>query len=429
MEKTKEQLKKEMLKKVDIKKCKKVYAMSMMMKGSSLKGFEKILDEWAEAKLPLYVLFGENLKISKEITISKEECTEDAVFGETIQNIRREMREKIKEKVSDYLADFLDGIIMWSSFARDYPLFSTKCISSSLLKETLREQHGNRQIKFTKFIHETFNSEKLDTVISEIMQENSTEVKGHMYLSIDPFDYLTMSLNTSGWSSCHSMHNISLSYTGVEVGCYSAGIFSYMCDNVSLVGYRTNGQETDYKFNGSSFKAESKNWREMIFIHPTYNWFIASRQYPFNSETLSTELRKIVEDLIEDVPEQEESDTVATALKWVISRKETSNKKYISNYGFESYDCADVEETENIHNNDEGYEALHYNDMLHGWNYKMIYKNNIPKENLENIVIGSFPTCPICGRHKLTLHKQPYCDYGDCYRKVGELTREQTPVF
>lgn len=243
-------------------------------------------------------------------------------------------------------------------------------------------------------------------------------------MSIDPFDYLTMSLNTSGWSSCHSMHNTSLSYTGTEVGCYSAGIFSYMCDNVSLVGYKTNGQETDYKFNGSSFKAESKNWREMIFIHPTYNWFIASRQYPFNSETLSAELRKIVEDLIEDVPEQEESDSEATALKWVISRKEISNKEYIRNYGFEGYDCADVEKTENLHDNCEGHEALHYNDMLHGWSYKMIYKNSIPKENLGNIVIGSFPTCPICGRHKLTLHKQPYCDYGDCYRKVGELTRE-----
>ena len=57
----------EMISKVDVKKFKKILASSFAMPATKLKGVDKMLENWAKAKQNLYVLLGNNLKVSKEI--------------------------------------------------------------------------------------------------------------------------------------------------------------------------------------------------------------------------------------------------------------------------------------------------------------------------------------------------------------------------
>lgn len=58
---------KEMISKVDVNKIKKILAGSLRIKGTSLNGLDKLLEDWANAKKDIYLLFGRNLKLTKPI--------------------------------------------------------------------------------------------------------------------------------------------------------------------------------------------------------------------------------------------------------------------------------------------------------------------------------------------------------------------------
>ena len=62
-----EEIIKEMISKVDVEKIRKILAGSLRIKGTSLKGLDKLLEDWAKAKKDIYLLFGRNLKLIKEI--------------------------------------------------------------------------------------------------------------------------------------------------------------------------------------------------------------------------------------------------------------------------------------------------------------------------------------------------------------------------
>lgn len=172
MEKTKEQLKKEMLKKVDKRKCKKVYAMCLQMKQSTLVGFDKLLDEWAEAKLPLYKLMGEQLKVCKTIDIDfTKDKKDDPVFSEQFFELSRELQDRVRKEISDYVAININNDIYWSDLQKIYPNINAHCLSGGLMRNIMIDNHGSSNIKFSKIMHEIYGNEKLDTIVSEVMQK------------------------------------------------------------------------------------------------------------------------------------------------------------------------------------------------------------------------------------------------------------------
>lgn len=75
----------EMIKKIDVKRFKKLLASSFQIPSTKLFGIEKILQKWAENKLELYKLLGNNIFISKEIEYNADERT----WRENVQNLIR----------------------------------------------------------------------------------------------------------------------------------------------------------------------------------------------------------------------------------------------------------------------------------------------------------------------------------------------------
>lgn len=73
----------EMIKKIDVKRFKKLLASSFQIPSTKLFGIEKILQKWAENKLELYKLLGNNISISREIEYNADERT----WRENVENL------------------------------------------------------------------------------------------------------------------------------------------------------------------------------------------------------------------------------------------------------------------------------------------------------------------------------------------------------
>lgn len=163
------------------------------------------------------------------------------------------------------------------------------------------------------------------------------------------------------------------------------GIFSYIEDEATAISYRHSDKIVEYSLGSSKFNDYSKNWRELLYIDLDNKGFIASRQYPYYNEEISKQVRIMLEGLfcekygLEDI--------------WKSMTSEESDF-------FERFlvDCED---------------PLHYNDMLNGFEGKIIYNKKL--DNLEDIdiIVGSGPVCPICGQSYISDSNYPACD--NCY--------------
>jgi len=216
--------------------------------------------------------------------------------------------------------------------------------------------------KVSKVLNECFKNDKLNTMFSDIIAKTSNRIKGKLQISIDPIDYMLMSCNKSGWTSCHTIHKFG---EGVSYGMYSSGLFSYMCDEVSLVAFRYDGNIYDFDFNGQKVKTYSKNWRQMIYLNSdTFSTFICSKQYPNANEEIARTVREMLEEQINSYIENTEN--------WVHSTNNTDMCNIMRNVT-----------------------DLHYNDITHGRNGEMCYiKGSTPPS--KSIRIGAYPICPSC---------------------------------
>ena len=141
--------------------------------------------------------------------------------------------------------------------------------------------------KLSKFLSSLFNDESFDVALSKVLQNRI--VKGNFYVSIDPYDFLTMSVNRHGWSSCLSIEN-------ARGNGNAAGSFSYMLDSTTMVCYRSNDKDYDYDFKNVKFTGNSKSWRQLVHINKSNCAMMFNRQYPQNS---NIDTASLVRELLE----------------------------------------------------------------------------------------------------------------------------------
>lgn len=90
-------------------------------------------------------------------------------------------------------------------------------------------------------------------------------------LSIHPIDFLSMSDNNSGWTSCMSL---------IDKGSDRSGVTEYMNSPTAVVAY----MESNVPFLPG---VPNKSWRMMLFYDLDANVALGSRQYPFFSSELA----------------------------------------------------------------------------------------------------------------------------------------------
>lgn len=352
---TKDEIIEEMISKVDKTKMLRILAGSFNIPQFEIKGLDKLLKDWANAKYQFYLMLDKKLKIEQDVELEKD-----------VASIKQELRELCDSyPIFSYVyCNLRDNEIQQDTYYG----------SCYALHRTGKIEEG---MKLSRFLSIVMNNKDFDIDFSKIYQDKT--IKETIAISIDPVDYLTMSMNMSGWDSCHRLHDMN-SKSSVSYGCYSAGVFSYLCDKCSLVAYKHSPKIFDFYFNKFKVKDYSKNWREMFYYDLNTNAFISSRQYPYTSEQISKKAREILEETVSKKFDFEN--------KWKVTRK--NGCTYIND------------------NTD-----LHYDDVVEGMGTYAICKPEHIDESQIHFSVGSDAVCPICGDNYLQEHEYPVCN--SCY--------------
>ena len=184
-------------------------------------------------------------------------------------------------------------------------------------------------------------------------------IKRHTVLSINPLDYLTMSVGNS-WASCHTIdkHNkrdMPNSYSGM----YSSGTISYMLDGTSMVFYTT-----DEKNPAQDYWTQPKINRQMF--HWGEEKLIQGRLYPQDNDGNSeayTPYRNIVQKILSEI--------FQFPNLWKTTKGTDEAEKYI---------CS---------------EGTHYRDYENFDNCTL--SRVAGSENTKYITVGHTPICVECG--------------------------------
>jgi len=314
---------------------------------------DKLLEQWVENKKEIYKFFGNELKIEQEIDEALPNYNILADLDNFVDDNRNVLYGMIK-----YLRSFTAE-----------ELSSNECIKDRDWKDYIKGQKVSKYLRNLVKDQESYTTmnektkskrEYFDIVFSQFIQTLSS--KGVLVLSIDPCDYLTMSVNKSDWNSCHSYG-----------GCYRGGMLSYMTDKHSIVGYVKSKSDVKYNINGIKFSHNSKNWRQMTYIDLKNQSCIFSRQYPYDSEIISKKLRSIVSKQFSKIYDIKDKSLLS------------SSKSKIQNY---IKDCSN---------------PLHYNDILNGYKCSCIkMKREEDTEVIPEIILGNSPFCPVCGKRKIS---------------------------
>ena len=221
---------------------------------------ENILKYWVEEKQELFHMFGDQLRLMRTTNI--------AIYEEIYKKLHQ--LENTNEK-------FLHFIMRSYNYSTTIcRLFNTICLKDNRWhydKAELTLINSGKVI----YIHP---DTKILPVIRKISADLNCEDKFESFatdysmifnkrfqnlefcLSIHPYDYMTMSDNACGWTSCMSWDN---------VGEYRRGTVEMMNSPYVVVAYlRTNKDEFD------------KAWRQLFIVHKDI--IVAIKGYPYHAE-------------------------------------------------------------------------------------------------------------------------------------------------
>lgn len=191
---------------------------------------------------------------------------------------------------------------------------------------------------------------------------NPTKIKRHTVVSINPVDYITMSI-AHNWTSCATIdkrNTLGLSTPHEVLGSYCSGTLSYAFDSSTVVVYYVDGD-----YNGTDYELQSKVKRCLFSIGEEK--IAQYRLYPDgrNNDGFNTHMnmRKLMQEIVANG---------------------TDNNNYWKNK-IGTNVCCSVIDTIGTHYRD--YERCEECNVsiLHG------------STNCEKIRVGSNPVCPACG--------------------------------
>lgn len=231
---------------------------------------KQYLRDWAVSKYRFYKLFGNKLCIEKKIEVEKgAEFYRDAV-------------KNIESKFPLYHSFF--NSINLGDIANN----SLTHHSSDIYFEISKVKEG---MKFTRLVA-MFKNNDLNMEVSKMYQDKAVK---NIRISIDPCDFLTVSINKHNWRSCHNFFDGEWRNAGLTL----------LHDRTSLVAYSYSKDDFDYGNYPYPFKWNTKSWRQMIYVSEDNSSMIFSLQYPNRSDEVANQTRHIMQEVISkylDIP-------------------------------------------------------------------------------------------------------------------------------
>lgn len=355
---------KEMISKVDINRFKKLLVIGGHSSGFCLKHIddrmvEAYLKLWAKSKYEFYLLFGKNLSMQKEIETEITDMDMGIKMTDLCYSFPKYAPVIVQFDSHDFINNVCGNNFMFAKFYKTY----------------------NPNEKLTGFFANLLQDKEFNDTLAGVLSNRM--IKAKLSISIDPYDYLTMSLNGYDWESCQRIGR----------GSYSTGTLSLMLDDSTLIAFKHNGAEQIYNINNYKFSGNSKSWRQCIYVDKNSSSIIFSRQYPVNIEMVEKEVRKFLEDKIAEYKNIKNA--------WVISSSVTDG--YVS-----------------------GSSCL-FHDAFGG--HRMRKATLKEKDNgiKEKFVVGKDIYCPICGTKLSGSGESFLCN--NCRRAISRLSKEDLEEY
>ena len=208
---------------------------------------------WSRNKSHLYELFGNQLIISRpvdDITHSHQQLV--ILFG---QEVYKHNHNYIVAKV--VFQGFAAKEITHNRLCKNIDVYGKIFLAgtkvSKILQEVVPEDH-----------RDAFN-------VQYSMFRQKLRAAGRLCISIDPRDFLTMSVNNAGWSTCQHIS-----------GERGTATFSLMQDTVTAVIYVAK-EKTEVLKDLKGLEWNSKTWRQLVHICVQTGRIVLSEHYPFQA--------------------------------------------------------------------------------------------------------------------------------------------------
>ena len=244
---------------------------------------DSLLYPWSVAKKELFDLFGHQFILEKNILVEKdymmlEDDLETAFYNSDDDRATKFIKE-FKTKLTGrngmfqlhyWLDDLLEtralvnNIYDGDSFTLETPKGPLQVNSGCKVSKILGKIAKYCDLKY----YEDFR-----IIHSQVL--NQKKLKGKLCLSIHPFDFITMSHNDSGWTSCMDWD---------DDGCYRRGTIEMMNSPIVVVAYLKS--DTPMEIYGK--KWSNKKWRELFIITPDI--ITGVKGYPYMSMPLEREV-------------------------------------------------------------------------------------------------------------------------------------------
>ena len=278
------------------------YAAQNDFPNERMASIDTILEPWDKAKsLYLYHLFGERFILEKEVEFSQSLEEKISEMDERIHShkVAQEFRYKFRDHFCEFRHTFQDkeeaekfndayyGMLRLtsistlanneysgSSFSVPFPNGKTYVVSTGC-----KPIKAIGKIAKGLGIEEGF--EEFQIIHSQAL--NFKKLKGTLCLSIHPLDYMTMSDNDSGWSSCMSWQ---------EQGCYRQGTVEMLNSSCIVVAY-LKSTKTNMSYRG--YEWNNKKWRQLFIVDQKF--MLSIKGYPYENKELTMETMNFLRSL------------------------------------------------------------------------------------------------------------------------------------
>lgn len=270
---------------------------------------------WNESKEPFFRMFGEQFIIKKDICFEKayEELEEEMQDAFYYDDLVCKFRSAFRDKIGHIYDSGADDLYRLNLFIDDFYLLSRNqydgpsiLIPGEVTKNG-RPMQVNKNCKIVKMVGKIADaldikvSEKRCSVCGKRLDDddescslcggaisindgyeqfrqvhslvlNQKKIKGKLCLSIHPLDFLTMSDNDCGWTSCMSWME--------EYGDYRMGTIEMMNSPCVVMAY----VESSNNMTVCGREWNNKRWRQLYIVTPKL--ILGNKQYPYVNDVL-----------------------------------------------------------------------------------------------------------------------------------------------
>ena len=225
------------------------------------------------------------------------------------------------------------------------------------------------------------------------IQISAPKMTGHLYLSVHPLDYLSISENNANWTSCHGLH-----------GDYRAGNLGYMTDESTIICYIADPEPENISNFPKNIPWNSKKWRMLLYVGEDV--MFAGRQYPFE---LPGALEKVGDYFL-----ALSGNSKSYWSKWHDDNFNPEAENFANGFDrdqlpprFKEYVCIRKRIAPISDYVIDAEDSMHYNDVLRSGHYKPAYRFRLkttstpePITKKLQVVVGSRCTCINCNEDR-----------------------------